>query len=52
MAWTVAFALLGAVVFSMTIAPVLASFVFRKSAKEWENPVLTWITRGYRHAVT
>src|SRR5215471_17523853 len=30
MAWTVAFALLGAVIFSMTIAPVLASLVFRK----------------------
>jgi heavy metal efflux system protein len=52
MAWTVAFALLGAVIFSMTVAPVLASFFFRKEAKEWENPVITWITRIYRHAVT
>jgi cobalt-zinc-cadmium resistance protein CzcA len=52
MAWTVAFALLGAVIFSMTIAPVLASFAFRKETREWENPVLVWITKGYRHAVT
>ena len=52
MAWTVAFALLGAVVFSMTIAPVLASFLFRKETREWENPVLVWMTRIYRHAVT
>ena len=52
MAWTVAFALLGAVVFSMTIAPVLASFAFRKETREWENPVLVVVTRGYRHAVT
>ncbi len=52
MAWTVAFALLGAVVFSMTVAPVLASFLFRRSESEWENPVLVWITKGYRHAVT
>jgi cobalt-zinc-cadmium resistance protein CzcA len=52
MAWTVAFALLGAVVFSMTIAPVLASFLFRKETREWENPVLVWITGIYRHAVT
>jgi cobalt-zinc-cadmium resistance protein CzcA len=52
MAWTVAFALLGAVVFSMTVAPVLASFLFRKETREWENPVLVWITRGYRAAVT
>jgi len=52
MAWTVAFALLGAAIFSMTIAPVLASFVFRRETREWENPVLIWITKGYRHAVT
>ncbi len=52
MAWTVAFALLGAVVFSMTIAPVLASFAFRKETREWENPVLVWVTKGYRVAVT
>jgi cobalt-zinc-cadmium resistance protein CzcA len=52
MAWTVAFALLGAVVFSMTIAPVLASFLFRKETREWENPVLVWITKLYGHAVT
>ena len=38
MAWTVAFALLGALIFSMIIAPVLASFLFRKGAKEWRNP--------------
>ena len=30
MAWTVSFALLGALIFSMLIAPVLSSFVFRK----------------------
>jgi heavy metal efflux system protein len=52
MAWTVAFALLGAVLFSMTIAPVLASFLFRKETREWQNPVLVWVTRLYRHAVT
>jgi heavy metal efflux system protein len=46
MAWTVAFALLGAVIFSMTVAPVLASFLFRKETREWENPVLVWITKA------
>src|ERR1700730_14010808 len=39
MAWTVAFALLGALIFSILIAPVLASFAFAKGAKEWHNPV-------------
>ncbi|HLY18267.1 MAG TPA: CusA/CzcA family heavy metal efflux RND transporter [Bryobacteraceae bacterium] len=48
MAWTVAFALLGALIFSMVVAPVLASLLFRRSAHEWRNPVLDWLTRGYR----
>ena len=51
MAWTVAFALLGALTFSIIIAPVLASVLFRKGAKEWENPVLHWLVRRYRVAV-
>ena len=51
MAWTVAFALLGAVIFSMTIAPVLASLLFRKGARDWHNPVLVWLTERYRHAL-
>jgi heavy metal efflux system protein len=50
MAWTVAFALLGALIFSMLIAPVLASIFFRKGAKEWHNPVMAWITTCYRRA--
>src|SRR5271154_4250323 len=51
MAWTVAFALLGALTFSMLIAPVLASLFFGKGIKEWHNPVLTLVTGGYRHAL-
>ena len=52
MAWTVAFALLGALIFSMLIAPVLSSFLFYKGAREWHNPVMSWITDRYRHAAT
>jgi heavy metal efflux system protein len=51
MAWTVAFALLGALLFSMVIAPVLASFFFPKGAKEWHNPIMVWLTDRYRLAV-
>src|SRR5215469_15312416 len=51
MAWTVAFALLGALIFSMLIAPVLASFAFAKGAKEWHNPVMSFLTERYRVAV-
>ena len=52
MAWTVAFALLGALTFSILVAPVLTSLLFRKEIRERENPLLRWIIRGYRHAVT
>jgi cobalt-zinc-cadmium resistance protein CzcA len=52
MAWTVAFALLGALLFSIIIAPVLASFLFSKGAKEWHNPVMTFLTAKYRKGVT
>jgi cobalt-zinc-cadmium resistance protein CzcA len=51
MAWTVAFALLGAIIFSMTVAPALASLLFPKGAKEWRNPVIAWLTAIYRRAV-
>ncbi len=47
MAWTVAFALLGALIFSMVLAPVLASFLFPRGTKEWHNPLMTLLTRGY-----
>jgi cobalt-zinc-cadmium resistance protein CzcA len=51
MAWTVAFALLGALLFSIVIAPVLASFAFAKGAKEWRNPVMEFSVKHYRSAV-
>jgi cobalt-zinc-cadmium resistance protein CzcA len=51
MAWTVAFALLGALIFSIVIAPVLASYAFRKGAKEWRNPVMVFVIDRYRVAV-
>ncbi|HUA17825.1 MAG TPA: CusA/CzcA family heavy metal efflux RND transporter [Bryobacteraceae bacterium] len=51
MAWTVAFALLGAVIFSMLIAPALASLFYPKGTREWRNPVMVWMTAGYRKAL-
>jgi cobalt-zinc-cadmium resistance protein CzcA len=51
MAWTVAFALLGALLFSMLIAPVLSSVLFRKGVKEWRNPVMEFFKTRYREAV-
>jgi cobalt-zinc-cadmium resistance protein CzcA len=51
MAWTVAFALLGALLFSILIAPVLASFAFQKGAREWHNPIMHFVIECYRTAV-
>ncbi|HXB70101.1 MAG TPA: CusA/CzcA family heavy metal efflux RND transporter [Candidatus Acidoferrales bacterium] len=51
MAWTVSFALLGSLIFSMLIAPVLSSFVFGPHVREWRNPLMTWITAGYRRTL-
>jgi heavy metal efflux system protein len=51
MAWTVAFALLGALLFSMLFAPALASFLFRRETKQWENPIMKFLTVRYRKDV-
>jgi heavy metal efflux system protein len=47
MAWTVAFALLGALLFALLIAPVLCSLLFPDEIKEWRNPVLQWLQAHY-----
>jgi len=51
MAWTVAFALVGALIFSMLIAPALASFLFRKGATQWKNPMMEFLTTRFRKDV-
>ena len=48
MAWTVAFALLGAMTFSILISPVLAGAFFRKGVRERRNPVMDFIVEQYR----
>jgi len=47
MAWTVVFALLGALIFALFVAPVLCNFFFSRGIKEWRNPVLEWLNRSY-----
>jgi cobalt-zinc-cadmium resistance protein CzcA len=49
MAWTVAFALLGALLFALLIAPVLCHLVFRDGKiKEWQNPLMRIMQSAYR----
>jgi heavy metal efflux system protein len=52
LAWTVAFALLGALLFSIVVAPVLSSILFRRGAKEWHNPLMEFLITRYRNSVT
>jgi cobalt-zinc-cadmium resistance protein CzcA len=51
MAWTVVFALLGSLFFSMLLAPVLASYLFRRGTHEWRNPLLAWTTVHYSQSL-
>ena len=50
MAWTVAFALLGALLYSIFVAPVLSSILFSKGVSEWRNPVMEFLKTKYRGA--
>src|ERR1700758_2061752 len=47
MAWTVALALLGAMTFSVLIAPVLAGLFFKKGVRERRNAVMDYLTERY-----
>ncbi|MGC1904989.1 MAG: CusA/CzcA family heavy metal efflux RND transporter [Candidatus Acidiferrum sp.] len=51
MAWTVSFALLGALLFAILLAPVLALLQFNHGVKEWHNPVMEFLRNWYRPAV-
>src|SRR6202021_2610942 len=51
MAWTVAFALLGAIIFSIVIVPALSSLFYPRGTREWHNPVMVWLTKIYRRAL-
>src|SRR5258707_5522639 len=51
MAWAVSFALLGALVFSILIAPVLALMQFRHGIQEWHNPLMHFLRERYRVAL-
>jgi cobalt-zinc-cadmium resistance protein CzcA len=48
MAWTVSFALLGALLFSILVAPVLCGLLFRGEIRERRNRVMDFLVRHYR----
>ncbi|HYZ85442.1 MAG TPA: efflux RND transporter permease subunit, partial [Bryobacteraceae bacterium] len=47
MAFTVCYALLGSMLLALTLIPVLATYLFRKGAKSWENPLLGILAKRY-----
>jgi heavy metal efflux system protein len=47
MADTMAFALVGALLITLTLVPVLASYWFRSGVKEKENRIFNWVRDGY-----
>ena len=51
MAWTVVFALVGALIFSMLIAPAMASLLLRSGLSDWKNPAMEHLKVHYRKAV-
>jgi cobalt-zinc-cadmium resistance protein CzcA len=46
LAYTLGFALLGALIFTLTLVPVLVNVLLRKNVKEKHNPVVHFITGG------
>jgi cobalt-zinc-cadmium resistance protein CzcA len=52
MAWTVTSALVGSLLFSLSLVPLLCYFFLRKGVSEKENAVVRLFKRGYRPALT
>ncbi|MFN3427250.1 MAG: efflux RND transporter permease subunit [Candidatus Thermochlorobacter sp.] len=51
MAFAVSFAVLGSLFLALTFIPLVSSFVLRGKLKEWENPLLRWLTPRYGKAL-
>jgi cobalt-zinc-cadmium resistance protein CzcA len=47
MADTMSFALIGALILTLTLVPVLASYAFRKGVREKRNHIYEWLKREY-----
>lgn len=45
LAWTLGFALLGALIFTLTLVPVLSSILLNKNVRERNNPIVNFFNR-------
>src|SRR5262245_34036143 len=52
MALTVASALLGSLILSLTLIPALATWLFRRGVKIWENTVIGWVGDFYERLLS
>jgi heavy metal efflux system protein len=51
MAFTICAALVGSLLLTLTLVPVLATYFFPKGRKSWNNPFTAWLTRKYEIAL-
>ncbi|TPW33674.1 efflux RND transporter permease subunit [Oecophyllibacter saccharovorans] len=51
MAFTVSFALLGALLCALALTPTLTYLALRKPGKIWHNKFLDWVQKAYRHTL-
>ena len=47
LAFTIGFALLGALILALTFVPVLSSILLNKNVRERHNPVIKWLNNAY-----
>ncbi|UHG89041.1 efflux RND transporter permease subunit [Spirosoma oryzicola] len=47
LAWTIGFALLGSLIVSLTLIPLLCSILLKKNVRERHNPVVEGLEKGY-----
>ncbi len=47
LAFTMGFALLGALLLALTLVPVLSSILLNKNVRERHNPIIEWLNRQY-----
>lgn len=52
MAFTICAALLGSLLFTLTLAPMLSTVLFRAGTRSWHNPAAEWIARRYEKDLT
>ncbi|HEY1045240.1 MAG TPA: CusA/CzcA family heavy metal efflux RND transporter [Bacteroidia bacterium] len=51
LAYTIGFALLGALIFTLTLVPLLCKLLLNKNVREKDNPLVKWMEKIYKPAL-